>query len=125
MCIRDSRRLKEEGIHLSIDDFGTGYSSLGYLKHLPFDRLKIDREFVKDYPTTDDGTLAKTIIVLGHSLNMRVVAEGVESEEQLKFLRENGCDQFQGYFYSKPVSSGDVYLILNDNPVPSKRLPSH
>lgn len=97
-------RLKRLGVHLSIDDFGTGYSSLSYLKHLPCDRLKIDRAFIKDYPNGDDGTLAKTIVVLAHSLKMRAVAEGVETEEQFQFLREQGCDEFQGFLLGRPTT---------------------
>ncbi len=98
------KELKSLGIEISIDDFGTGYSALAYLRHLPFDRLKIDRTFVKDYPETDDGMLARTIIVLAHSLDMQVVAEGVESAQQFHFLRDQNCDEFQGFLFSRPLS---------------------
>jgi diguanylate cyclase (GGDEF)-like protein len=95
--------LKQLGASISLDDFGTGYSSLSYLKQFPIDRLKIDRAFVKDYPEGDDGLLASSIIVLGQALDMRVIAEGVETLEQLQFLREQGCDEIQGYLLSPPV----------------------
>lgn len=105
-------RLKHLGVHLSIDDFGTGYSSLSYLKHLPCDRLKIDRAFIKDYPQGDDGTLAKTIVVLAHSLKMRAVAEGVETDEQFQFLREQGCDEFQGFLLARPTTPEAIETLL-------------
>ena len=95
--------LRESGISISIDDFGTGYSSLAYLKSLPISRLKIDRSFIKDYPSNDDGIIASTIIALAHNLGMTVIAEGVDSEAQLEFLRKNGCEEYQGYLFSKPL----------------------
>lgn len=107
-------RLKHLGVHLSIDDFGTGYSSLSYLKHLPCDRLKIDRAFIKDYPQGDDGTLAKTIVVLAHSLKMRAVAEGVETEDQLQFLREQDCDEFQGFLLGRPTTPEAIETLLKE-----------
>ncbi len=79
-------KLKEYGFHIAIDDFGTGYSSLNYLKKFPLDTLKIDRSFIKDYPLTDDGTIAKVISELAKTLNLRTVAEGVETSEQLEFM---------------------------------------
>ncbi|GLC30081.1 EAL domain-containing protein [Clostridium omnivorum] len=97
------KELKEIGVGLSIDDFGTGYSSLAYLKNYVVDRLKIDRSFIKDIPEKDDGTIAKTIITLSKSLGIKVIAEGIEEKEQLDFLRRNGCDEIQGYYYCKPV----------------------
>jgi len=96
-------RLKGLGASISVDDFGTGYSSLSYLKQFPIDRLKIDRAFVKDIPDSDDGLLASSIIVLGQTLDMRVIAEGVETPEQLNFLSQQGCDEYQGYILSAPV----------------------
>lgn len=97
------RELKEMGVGLSIDDFGTGYSSLAYLKNYVVDRLKIDRSFIKDIPNQDDGAIAKTIIALSKSLGIKSIAEGIEEKEQMDFLLENGCDEIQGYYYSKPL----------------------
>ncbi len=97
-------KLVEKGIRISIDDFGTGYSSLSYLKKFPISILKIDRSFIKDIPDdTDDIVISESIISLAKSLNLMVVAEGTETEEQIKFCREKGCDEVQGYYFSKPV----------------------
>ena len=106
-------RLKRLGASISVDDFGTGYSSLSYLKQLPIDRLKIDRAFVKDFPHADDGLLASSIIVLGQALDMRVLAEGVETEEQLRFISQQGCDEYQGYLLSPPVSATDCLQFFD------------
>jgi len=99
--------LKQLGITLSVDDFGTGYSSLSYLKDLPIDTLKIDRSFVRDIGSgaeLDEGVLAQAIISLGHSLHLKVIAEGVETDAQVRFLRRHGCDEVQGFFYGEPVA---------------------
>ncbi|HEX6414336.1 MAG TPA: EAL domain-containing protein [Burkholderiales bacterium] len=98
--------LKQLGVGLSLDDFGTGYSSLSYLKDLPIDTLKIDRSFVRDIGAgeeADDGVLAQAIISLGHALHLKVIAEGVETDAQMRFLRRNACDEVQGFFYGEPV----------------------
>ncbi|THB64671.1 MAG: EAL domain-containing protein [Gammaproteobacteria bacterium] len=97
-------KFRDVGFGISIDDFGTGYSSLSYLRKLPIDELKIDRSFVKDLATDlDDGTIAKTIIALAKNLRLKVIAEGVEIEEQLHFLLKQGCMNIQGYYFGKPV----------------------
>jgi diguanylate cyclase (GGDEF)-like protein/PAS domain S-box-containing protein len=101
------------GIKLSIDDFGTGYSSLAYIKLLPVDILKIDRSFIIGLPyDVQDNAIVKVIVMLAQALNLKVVAEGVETEEQLNFLIENHCDYIQGYYYSKPVPSTDFICLL-------------
>ena len=97
--------IKKLGVQISVDDFGTGYSSLSYLKRFPVDRLKVDRSFVQDLLNDkDDATIAKAIVALGHNLGLRVVAEGVESVQQMHFLRLILCDEAQGYYFSRPVA---------------------
>jgi len=107
------RTLKALGVHISIDDFGTGYSSLSYLRRFPIDVLKIDQSFVKDITTdTDDAAIVLSIISLAHSLRLKVIAEGVESAEQQRFLCLHKCDQAQGYFYSKAVAAEAFISLL-------------
>jgi diguanylate cyclase (GGDEF)-like protein/PAS domain S-box-containing protein len=106
-------RLKRMGLMLSIDDFGTGYSSLAYLKRFPLDALKIDRTFVRDLTTdSDDGEIALAIISLAHNLKLKVVAEGVETEAQMNFLRSHGCDEMQGYLFARPLSVESCTRLL-------------
>jgi len=106
--------LQTMGVQMSIDDFGTGYSSLSALKQFPVCRLKIDQSFIRDVPTNpDDKAIAMAVISLGHMLNLKVIAEGVETEQQLAFLRENECDEAQGYLFGRPVSSDEIVTLLN------------
>jgi diguanylate cyclase (GGDEF)-like protein/PAS domain S-box-containing protein len=105
--IRTMTALRQMGITLSVDDFGTGYSSLSYLRRFPINKLKIDRSFIRDCGENgEDASIVSAVITLGHSLGMEVVAEGVESEAQLIFLRQSGCDVIQGFYYSPAVESG-------------------
>ncbi len=107
------RRLKNMGAHISIDDFGTGYSSLMYLKTFPIDTIKIDKSFVNDVTTdSDDRAITQAIISMAHSLKLDVVAEGVETKEQLEILRSQGCDIIQGYLFSKPIPADDISPFL-------------
>lgn len=113
--------LHQQGVHLAIDDFGTGYSSLAYLKYFPIDVLKIDKTFIDDIPFLQgDMAITATIIAMAHHLGFKVLAEGVETIEQLAFLREQGCDSYQGYLYSKPLPVSEfVNLLTNTQQQPS------
>jgi diguanylate cyclase (GGDEF)-like protein len=115
------RNLREQGVRISLDDFGTGYSSLSYLKTLPVDTVKLDQSFVRDI-TTDrgDAAIATAIIAMAHTLGLRVVAEGVETEEQLSFLRAHGCDTVQGFLLGPPVPPGEL-LNRMEGPSPLEK----
>ena len=107
--------LKELGVHVSVDDFGTGYSSLSYLKRFPIDRLKMDQTFVRDLVSdADDRAIATAIVTLGHSLGMRVIAEGVETDAQMNILRDMGCDEVQGYYLGRPIAADEMTRALRD-----------
>jgi EAL domain-containing protein (putative c-di-GMP-specific phosphodiesterase class I) len=107
-------RLKSMGINISIDDFGTGFSSLASLKRLPIDALKIDQSFVRDATAdSDDAALVMAIITLGHNLRLQVIAEGVETEDQLKLLQLLRCDEIQGYFFSKPLPAETLVTLFD------------
>jgi EAL domain-containing protein (putative c-di-GMP-specific phosphodiesterase class I) len=105
--------LNEMGIQLSLDDFGTGFSSLAYLKRFPIDRLKIDQSFIFNCDNDpDDAIIAQTIIALARGLKIKVIAEGIEKAEHLAFLKQNGCDEGQGYFISRPLAFDDLRTML-------------
>jgi EAL domain-containing protein (putative c-di-GMP-specific phosphodiesterase class I) len=107
------RRLHKLGIRLAIDDFGTGYSSLNYLKKFPISTVKVDRSFVADIPeSSDDMEITAAVIAMAHRLRMQVVAEGVETQEQLAFLAEQGCDFAQGWLFSRALPLKDIRPML-------------
>ncbi len=112
-AVATMQALRKLGVQLAIDDFGTGYSSLNALKTFPVARLKIDRSFISNLATNDsDKAVAGAVISLGQKLNLRVIAEGVETAEQVEFLRANNCDEIQGYFFSKPIASAAIPALL-------------
>lgn len=112
-AVATMKELQDLGVHLSIDDFGTGYSSLSALKNFPVARLKIDKSFISDLPTNEnDKAVAGAVISLGQKLNLRVIAEGVETDDQVAFLRENNCDEMQGYHFSKPIPAQAIAELL-------------
>ena len=116
-AIATLRHLKELGIHLAIDDFGTGYSSLSYLRRFPIDVLKIDQSFVHDLGLdANSDAIVISVIALAHSLSLKVIAEGVETAEQVAFLRLHGCDRMQGYYFSLPLG-GEAFpqMLRNGN----------
>ncbi len=109
-------KLKAIGISISIDDFGTGYSSLSYLKRFPIDSVKIDRSFIRDLPLDgDDAAITQAIIAMAHGLKLKVIAEGTETGEQLSFLHAHGCDEMQGYYFSKPLPEHDFFLLVQNS----------
>jgi diguanylate cyclase (GGDEF)-like protein len=116
-ALKTMHEIKSLGVHLSIDDFGTGYSSLSYLKKLPIDTLKIDKSFTDDIVLHSDAApIAASIISLAKNLKLKVVAEGVESSEQVKYLTAHGCDEIQGYYFSKPATATSIEELLKINP---------
>ncbi len=117
LSIKMMNHIKDMGVNILVDDFGTGYSSLSYLTRFPIDKLKIDRLFMQKIPQSrDDVALASAIIALAHDMNFEVVAEGVETEEQLRFLNERGCHAMQGYFVSKPLPAESFmeWILVNN-----------
>ena len=117
--------IKRTGVRLSIDDFGTGYSSLAYLNRFPIDTVKIDRSFIRNVPDSHSDTqITSAVIALGHSLGLAVIAEGAETQKQIDFLRKEGCDEVQGYFFSRPIPAADVESFLGRAADPGLVLPT-
>jgi EAL domain-containing protein (putative c-di-GMP-specific phosphodiesterase class I) len=111
--IANMNTLGEMGVQFSLDDFGTGYSSLQYLKKLPINQLKIDPSFIQDISTDSNGqVIVRTIIAMATSMNLGIIAEGVETEGQLQFLIENGCINYQGYLFGKPLPPAQFELLM-------------
>ncbi|WP_233520476.1 putative bifunctional diguanylate cyclase/phosphodiesterase [Flocculibacter collagenilyticus] len=122
-AIKMMRKLRSRGIHLAMDDFGTGYSSLAYLKQFPLNTLKIDKAFIDDVDNKQGQAMVNTIVTIAHNLDLDVVAEGVESEKQLNYLKGANCEVLQGYFYSKPLSSKDFEaFVIKQNELKAKKL---
>ena len=107
------KALQSHGFRISVDEFGTGYSALGYLRELPVDTLKIDRCFIAELDTSDDDSaIVQAIISMAKALGLRIVAEGVENAKQLEILKSLGCDQAQGYFFSRPVPGDEALSMI-------------
>lgn len=124
--IKTLHQISELGFQIAIDDFGTGYSSLSYLKRMPVDYLKIDQSFIKDMlENPDDAIIARTIITLGHSLGLNIIAEGVETGKQLDFLRAHHCDEIQGYLFSKPLPVNEISQLLRKSEHMSQLVDTH
>src|SRR5690606_39412451 len=115
--LKTLHRLRALGVRISMDDFGTGYSSLSYLRSFPFDKIKIDRSFMRDLKSKGDSlAIVKAVIGLGQSLGMATTAEGIETEEQLAAVREQGCDEVQGFLFSPPLPPSAVAELLREAP---------
>lgn len=106
--------LRQDGFRIEVDDFGTGYSSLSYIKKFAFDTLKLDRMFIKDYPHNDDGAIASMIVTLANKLKVNLIAEGMENEDQVNFLKESGCEIMQGYYFSRPLEVKEFVRLLEE-----------
>ena len=111
-------QIKSTGVRVAMDDFGTGYSSLSYLKRFPLDSVKVDRSFIIDIPRDeDDVAITLAVIGMAHSLQLKVVAEGVETDAQYEFLKKHGCDEMQGYHFSSPLPDDDLVELLREQAV--------
>ncbi|MGZ8512885.1 MAG: EAL domain-containing protein, partial [Candidatus Limnocylindria bacterium] len=123
-ALRELRQLRKLGIRLALDDFGTGYSSLGRLRHLPFDIVKIDRSFISRVDREKEGAVVQSILEMASTMNLEVVAEGIETQAQLVALRARGCTLGQGFYYSAAVPPEAVgpILALGRLPLPRRRL---
>jgi EAL domain-containing protein (putative c-di-GMP-specific phosphodiesterase class I) len=120
-AVKLMQNLRAMGVRLTIDDFGTGYSSLGYLKRFPINSLKVDRSFVRDLPhSVDDVAITRAVIAMAHSLQMNVIAEGVELKEQFDALRKEGCDEFQGYLCRPPLIEEDLIRFVRQRAMSSE-----
>jgi len=116
--LRILQSLKYLGVHIAIDDFGTGYFSLSYLKRFPTDRLKIDHSLERDLEVdADDRAIATAVVTLGHSLEMQVIAEGVETAKQIEILRAMGCDEIQGFYLGRPIPPDELTELLRNRSV--------
>ena len=111
--VQQLEQLRLLGVEIAIDDFGTGYSSLSYLKQLPIDTLKIDQTFIREIPhDADDMAIAEAVIAMGGALQLKVIAEGVETDKQVTFLRNKGCGYAQGYFFSRPLPPDELLTVI-------------
>jgi EAL domain-containing protein (putative c-di-GMP-specific phosphodiesterase class I) len=119
---KDLQQLRDLGVGISIDDFGTRYSTLTYVKHFPVDRLKIDQCFIRDVTTNpSDAAIVRAIVSLGHSLNLEIVAEGVETIEQAALLRTEGCDEVQGFYFAAPMPPEELMAFVSENRMQARR----
>lgn len=117
LTINTMKKLEDMGVEVSLDDFGTGYSSLSYLKRLPISSLKIDKSFIEDVTRYSEESIVNAIILLAHSMGLKVIAEGIETEEQLSFLKKKNCDGAQGFYFSRPLPPGEIKYILKKGKV--------